>query len=135
MQSGNYECEIFDKDNDYALVKSWFDAWDYPMMPAEFLPKIGIVASIDGVKSSCIWIFQTDSKICYYDGLISDKGIDRNKMDGCLDYLIKAANIFAHNQGYQIAVYHASREKILNRFLNIGFKAGDTGLTNIAMEV
>lgn len=88
------------RPEDYEIVAEWWRQWNWPVIPQDTLPAIGIVVERDGPICAA-WIYQTDSDLCWAEWFISDKTYKENDRSAALDLLIKSLVEKAKSLGFR----------------------------------
>lgn len=101
---------------DYATIKAWAaDGWDTEYNQ-DFFPTIGFV--VDGIAA--IFLYQTDSKVCFLENMISNPEACPIQKDVALDLLLKEAFSLAKDLGYRVAYATTNNPKVITRAIKHG---------------
>ena len=114
-------------DSDYEMVCSWWKQHEWPSIPLDFLPKVGII--IDDCAAG--FLYSTDSKICWLEFIVVDPRSDKAKRRAALDTLISSASEIAKEMGHSVIFTSASHEGLISRYINDGFQITDKTMTNL----
>ena len=130
-----YKARILDLDKDYKTVKKWWKAWGWTPFLKVLLPPTGIMISYEGKDICAGWIYKTDTPICWFENIISDKGADRKIRDKALDVLLDSMNGTAKNLGFHAAMTSVSSSSLIKRLGEHGYKETDKNMTNYLKEL
>lgn len=108
----------FSKDEDYAMLRTWYVYRGKDAIPIDSLPKVGFI--INGVAAG--FLMQTDTKSCILEPFISNpnKSVEErdNALTGLLDRLVKEAKLL----GYTHVFGFSTSPTMIKRAHNQGFK-------------
>jgi len=113
--------------SDYELLCSWWKEHNWPSIPFEFLPKIGIIVD------DCVagFIYSTDSKICWLEFIISDPKSENYKRQVALNILIEEACKTSSALGFKAIFTSVSHKRLIQKYQNNGFEITDNNMTNL----
>lgn len=137
MGSANFRYGLvvrgFDLDKDYDIVRQWWiNHGSYPPKP-EHLSSTGIIIEAD--KPVCAgWLYQTDSKICVFEFVISDPLAGKEIRDAALMLLIETIKQIA-SEKYSLIYTSVRGQKYISRLINSGFVEVDKDQTHCFCEV
>ena len=83
--------------SDLVSISAWHVAHGLPPVPAEIVPKVGLVAP--GVAA--LFIYQTDSSIALIEGLISNPAAPLRDRIEAIDQLMDACTELAFSMGFK----------------------------------
>lgn len=112
----------YDHEKHMKLVASWYFKYDILPVPEKWLSTSGYVVNIDETPVAALWLYLTDSKICYLEHLISDKDIEKESKRFAILVLGKYIMEDAKNLGYDLMLSMSINEGAMSMILDIGFK-------------
>ena len=126
---------IFNLLEDYKLLESWWDAHgSYPPKP-EHLSETGIIVE-DNEQPICAgFLYQTDSKICVFEFVVSNPKAAKDKRNDALKRLIEVIQNLAEKLDYSLVYTSINVKHYINKLLNAGFMVMDKGQTHLFYEV
>lgn len=126
--------EIFNAEKHYEVVRQWFEAWNYPLIPADMLPEKGIIISVDDKLACCCW-YMTDGSWGYMEGLISNKNLPDEDRGAARKFLIESIVKLAADRGCKFLNYDTAYPKVAINLESDGFVIGDVGLTRVVRSI
>lgn len=104
---------LFNKETDYnTIVKWWLDHDEFPC-PVDLLPNIGFI--VDDIVAG--FLYQTDSKICFVESLISKKDTNKEERRIALDKLMDSLVEAAEGMNYKKIIFQTSHPRIKEQSL------------------
>lgn len=85
------------ESDDYAALKSWFQARGVSAPAPSALPRLGVI--VDGIAAG--FLIQTDTSIACIDFYISNPEIEPHRRDHALDLITKALLKHAKRLGFK----------------------------------
>lgn len=116
-------------EQDYQDLVKWWKDWGWPPFPQEFLPQGAMVKHGDD-KVCAVFLYETNTPICWIENYISNKDLSKEVRDGGLNLLIDAALDIAKDNGFKVAMSAVKHNNLSRRLLEKGFVESDNGLTN-----
>jgi hypothetical protein len=126
----NFEAKAYVHDRHFGLVKSWFDARNFPSPDPDYLPKVGCVVYSAGRPVCAGFLFQTDAHIAVMSNLISDSTMDKQDRSNALDYLIFNLKEAAKFKGFKMLTCASNLPLLNERFKKFGFEKTDENVTH-----
>jgi len=119
---------FYEHDKHYELIKSWFDAREFPAPAKKFLPPTGFIVEFEEKPVCAGFLFRTDANAAVMGNFISDPGALSTVRHLCLDTLIKHLQGEAYAGGFELLACSTNIEKLGSRFEQMGFTKTDIGL-------
>lgn len=104
-------------DLHYDMLKEWWEARNLMPVPQECLPAYGAV--VDGIVAG--FLYQTDSKVCMIENLISDKRSAKDERRRAIDSLIKHICQEAKRQGFNYVIGYTISDRLIRDQSRWGF--------------
>ncbi len=121
----------FDADSHYKIICSWWDAHKWPSIPMESLPQTGIIITIDGEPICAVWLYKSDSNLCWMEWMISNPKSPKAHREIALPLLIDTCTNVAKQMGFKIIFTSIKHTRLLKRLTGAGFNVDDTNATNL----
>lgn len=118
------------ENDDYLMLREWWDAWKWVPIPKEFLPPTGIVIGDDDGDICAVFIYRTDTPIAWVENYISNpnaKGVRRKE---AMRRLIIEAEKEAKSLGFSVIMSAVKHDNLALKLIQGGFIKADSGLTN-----
>lgn len=111
--------ERFSPEIHYKVISEWWEAHKWPVIPLDVLPPTGFVA-FDGEPAGAVWLYKTDSIICWPEWMVVNPHLPRNIRDSAIESLLDAVLEEAQTQGFkQIFTFVKSKHtRYIKRLLN-----------------
>lgn len=122
--------ETFEQSVDYPLLKSWWDERKFPAPPLKFLPRTGIIVSINGVQMAAGFLFKTDANIAVIGGIVSDPKAPKAECGEAVDFVIYALGMLAKEFGFEMVSMATNLPKLMGRAELQGFQKTDEGVSH-----
>lgn len=110
MQVRRYELEDFEQ------VQSWLEARGMKVFHPAILPKTGFIVN----HVAAVFVYSTDSDICYLENLISNPNTDNKVRDEAIADLINEAFKEARSQGFKFIMAVTDVPAVIVRALQVG---------------
>lgn len=112
--------ELVNQEN-YNILKQWWEGYSWPVIPFEMLPKIGFI--VDNVVAG--FIYSTDSKICLIEWIIGNPDSDKNERKKALNNLLNVLCNTAKEMGYTHCFTYTKNSGLINALKLNEFKKTD----------
>lgn len=115
----------FRVNEDYDIIKSWWNAHGDHPLPPEYLSSTGIIIEAESKPVCCGFLYKTDSKICMFQFVVTDFSAVKDIRDSALSLLIKLAKKWAESNGFGLIYGSGSSPKYISRleeedFIKVG---------------
>ena len=107
----------YQSDKHQEQLKDWYVQWGMSPKVLDILPSTGLI--IEGKCS--VFLYETNSSTCFIDGFISNKNIDKDERDKCLDLIVKTALHLAKEKGFKYMKGDSQYQAVVDRAINFGF--------------
>lgn len=124
------ELREFDAHYDLPVIQHWCWKRGVPQLEAKFLPEIGLICP--GLCAG--FLFKTDSKVAMIGNLISNPQAKKESRSLALDLLIEMLYNRGRLEGFDRITVAANLPHVKDRYLRLGFKAGDAGVDHFFKE-
>ena len=117
-------------DNFYHLIRNdkymkqlstWINQWKIDPIAIETLPRTGFV--VDNIAA--LFVYETNSSLCFLDYLISNKEQDKIKTNEAIDILVEHAIKYCHDEGYKFMISNSKYETVVDRAKKHGFNVDE----------
>lgn len=125
------------KDSDYEMIKNWWNSQNEPVPTKDLIPLDStFILEVDEQPIISISVFLTNTLgICFLENFIADplkKGDIRKE---CSSIIVNYALSFAKEMGYKRAVCLSYREKLKQRYEDLGMRRTVNNLTSFVREL
>lgn len=127
----NIEAIRFDADTHYETICEWWNAYKWPCIPLESLPETGIIVTVDNELVCAVWLYKSDSNLCWMEWMISNPKSPKNYREEALPFLINTCADVARILGFKIIFTSIKHNRLLSRLIEAGFNVDDTNATNL----
>jgi hypothetical protein len=121
--------ELFDPAKHYAIICEWWNAQKFPIVPLHNLPQMGVVALFNDKPAAAVWIYKTDSAVCWIGFPVASPEIRKAERAAAIAGMISGAKMAAKLMGYQSAIMSLRNQCLESRIQRQGFKPTDRGVT------
>lgn len=99
---------LYNNKTDYATLTAWWTAHDWLVVPEHALPPLGLVVeSTAGSPIAAVFLYQTDSSICWVEWLVADPNTDKHLRDVAINIVLNDIADIARDYGYK-AIFTSS---------------------------
>lgn len=124
----------FDSNKDYTDVATWWSGHNWPIIPPDYLPKLGIIVEDDDFKYCCGWLYRTDSLIAWLEYVVTNPAAPMKRRSVAINLLIEELSDKAKQMGYGCIFTSAISGGLIRRFKKADFVVGDEGMTNLVRK-
>jgi hypothetical protein len=119
----------------YDELVAWWQAWGWSPIPKDFLPADGIVVSFDKKNICAVFMYRTNTPICWAENYISCKDADKGVRQWALDLLIESLVEKAPSMGIKLIMSSINHPVLGKRLEKSGFVVSDTNMTTYMRSV
>ncbi len=118
--------KINSTDKYYSIAKDWWEGHQFPILPRTMLPKKVMVRYNDNNEEThMIFIYHTDSELCWIGFPVSNPLLDRESKKGGLLNLIKGTIEYCKQSGFSHIFTTSPIIPIQEKLKESGFILGD----------
>lgn len=125
---------LFDLNRDYATIQEWWKLHGSFAPKPQHLSSTGLIIEADNPLCAG-WLYNTDSKICIFEFVVSNPNVSKELRDAALTLLIEEIKKLASNRGYELIYSSVKGMKYINRLQVAGFVVADDDQTHCFFEV
>lgn len=125
----------FDFNKDYGTISTWWERHGSHTPKKEHLSKTGIIVEIDSTPICAGFLYNTDSKICVFEFVVSNPDADKQDRKLALELLIKKIKNKAIKRGYSLIYTSINIPAYIAKLKDAGFIEVDTNQTHMFYEV
>lgn len=126
------------KESDYDQLLKWWSWWNFTAPPKECLPQngtCGLMITKDGIDICAGFIYFTNSKIAWIEFIVSNPEYrDKDRREAIETLIIELSNII-RNKKFHVVFTTLVKKSLMDRFETCGFVKGDTGSTQMILNV
>jgi len=106
---------VWDRDKDYDTLKSWWQDWEFGVVPKECLPPDGIVVEAQGRPVCAAGLYKGEgTQFGFMEWIVTDKRANPRDIHVCLKKCIDSIMEMAKAKGMKL-VYTATKEQSLHK--------------------
>lgn len=124
-----------DLSRDYDTLTRWWKAYDSYPPKLEHLSPIGVGVEVEGKLVCAGFLYNTDSKICVFEFVVSDPDASKKDRHDALNHLIKRIKDLAIELEYTLIYTSVNIEAYIKKLTKAGFIEVDTNQTHLFYEV
>lgn len=114
--------------NDAPLISGWWELIHRTEYPLDAISSIGLIVEMDGIPSSCGFLYETNSKICFSDFVIVNPALPKKHRDLAINALTDGLVLLSKERGFKYIFANVRINKLIKRLLCRGFT--DLGTTH-----
>ena len=126
---------LHEKSEFYPTYVKWCEMHDFPPMIFDCLPNTVFVCYSLNVPVYCVWLWNTDSGICWIGFLTSNKQVEYTQREGGIALLIEESKIYAKSVGYNSLFITSGDEIIIKELEKSGFVEADVNINQYYFNV
>lgn len=120
------------KSEDHPMIAKWWEAWGWAVLPPVALPATGIIVSNRGEDVAAVFLYKTDSCVCWAEHFVVNKAASREARKGGVDFLIKAVMDEAKMQGFMMMMSSMQHTGLISKMIEAGCdENSETNMTNL----
>lgn len=119
----------FELAKDYAIIEAWWKLHGSFAPRPQHLSSTGIIIEADSPLCAG-WLYNTDSKICVFEFVVSNPNVSKDLRDAALTLLIEEIKKIASHRGYELIYSSVRGLKYIARLQAAGFVVADEGQTH-----
>lgn len=124
MGQKKFKCimvRVFDFDKDYDILTTWWNAHGSRPPRPEHLSNTGIIVEVGGNPVCAGFLYNTDSKICVFEFVVSDPEASKKDRSSALPALIEEIKLIARSRGYTLIYTSIAIKAYIKRLKAAGF--------------
>lgn len=114
----------------YIKVCEWWKAHGWPMLAPDFLPFEGYIISKDEVELYAVFLYVTDSSVCWLTFPVSNPEATHEQKQGGLEQLFLDVAEDAKKEGFRYMFTTSPLPRIQEALINTGFNLGDQNVNH-----
>lgn len=115
---------------DYQELSRWWKDWGWHPVPQNCLAPTGLMIENDGVPVCAVWLYRTDSPVCWAEYYVSSKDAAPEVRRMALDFLIGCIVDEATEMGFKFVMSSVKHNSLCRKLENNGFLQSDQGMTH-----
>jgi hypothetical protein len=123
------------KEDFYSIFCKWLSGHSFPEINKDILPENVFVCYDDEVPIYCIWVYFTDSKLCWLAFPASNKNVNFKKKRGGLEFLLESVIKYCKRKKILTVITTSGTESIIEPLLKSGFTVGDEGVNHYLKKI
>ena len=117
---------------DHLMIAKWWESWGWDVLPEMALPTTGIIVTNEGEDIAAVFLYKTDSCVCWAEHFVVNKGASREARKGGIDFLIKTVMEEAKSQGFAIMMASMQHDGLIAKMIDAGCDENtETNMTNL----
>lgn len=122
-------------EEDYFLLKIWWEKHGWPALPEKFMSKFGIMVEGNEVPLAAGWLYLTGSGWIWFDFIVSNPTAGLKDRTKALDYLVSV--MVDQARAFGGGAIHSSLKSrgLIKLFEKYGFVQADKNMTNMVLNL
>ncbi len=122
---------FFFKD-DYLMVSEWWNAHGFPPVPQAILPRLGVVAELDGSPIAAAWLYMDNSGgVSMMEWLVTNPGNRPKDSFRAISTIVNFLGEEAVANGYGVMLTTCKQPSLAKVFERTGFQKTDEGMIHL----
>lgn len=131
----DYIVKKHSKDEFYETFCKWLEQHSFPQINDLILPNNVFVCYNEEIPIYCVWLYFTDSKLCWMAFPASNKGINYKKKIGGMEFLLNSVSKYCKRKKILTLITTSNTESIIEPLLKSGFTVGDTNINHYLKKI
>lgn len=123
-------CRMYTPE-DYSTLETWWKQQNWPPVPADMLPTIGIIACIEDKPVCAGFLYTSNSLTVWMEWMIADPATTKEDRNLALNTLVENLLTYADLQGAKYIMTSIMHPKLVQRLEDRGFIKTDANMTNM----
>lgn len=119
---------------DYEMVRGWWIDWGKAPLHPACLPKIGAIVEVDGDAVCAAWLYQTDSKLAWVEGCISNRNARKRRKEA-LSLLADFLCAVATKRGFAGVTCAVNNRHLAKVLRECGFTGEESNITTMGKSL
>lgn len=112
-------------EKDYSIILKWWEWFRFSAVPQDFLPKTGLMVSLDSVDIVAGFVYQTNSKVAWIEFITSNPNVkDKKVRKEAIQHIITMLTLYAKRFGAKYIYTSLKHQSLINHFDECGFVKG-----------
>ena len=125
----NTSIEVYDEDDDYDMVKGWWQAHGWPGVSPHILPQFGAIASFRGRPAAAGWLYMDNSRgVSMLEWVVTNPDNTPRASLAAIGALVTYIKDYALSQDYGVMLTSCKQDSLLKLFERNGFEHTDSGV-------
>lgn len=125
-----FKVKMYKSEEMYDEICDWWSGHNFPKLPIGFLPEECFVASKQEEDMYAVFLYHTDSQLCWLAFPVSNPKIPYEEREGGLSKLIEAVTVYAKKAGYEFIFTTTPLESVKKALVQNEFAVGDEGVNH-----
>lgn len=115
----------------YDMLSQWWKGHKFPIVASDMLPeKIMLTRNNDNVLTHAMFVYETNSDLCWLAFPVSNPSLTRPQKKGCLEAMMKASIEYCKQLGFKYVFTTSPVEAIQTKLTSVGFQLGDENVNH-----
>lgn len=125
-------------DNDFPTLQKWWDWWEFPKPPKDYLPdegRGGIMVTKNGIDICAGYLFFTNSKIAWLEFIVSNNEYkDKDRKESKV-FLINELTQIAKRKGFKVVFTSINDPFLIKYYKECGYSVGSENTTELIIKL
>lgn len=133
MSDSLLQLRMYDPQKDHPMIMQWCADHGHAGIPANILPKLGVVVQADGEDIAALWLYMDNSTgVCFAEHPITKGGIDMKQAKNALVFALNFLKAEAKANGYWVMRVF-TKPAIARSLRECGFRKDTENLVSMAL--
>ncbi len=125
-----YTVKKHTKSEFYPIYCKWLETHNFPAISELVLPENVFVFYTEDIPCYCMWLYFTDSKLCWIAFPSSNKNVHYKKREKGMEFLINYILAYCKNKKIKMVLTTSNTDPVIESLTNTGFSIGDKGVNH-----
>lgn len=117
---------------DHPMIAKWWESWGWDVLPEIALPTTGIIVTNEGEDIAAVFLYKTDSCVCWAEHFVANKTASRDARKGGVEFLIRTVMEVAKEQGFMMMMASMQHKGLIGKMMEAGCdENSETNMTNL----
>jgi hypothetical protein len=125
------DIRLFNIEQDYAEVSTWWEAQGWPPVKASWLSTTGYIVTDGDRKLAAGWLYLTNSKAAVFEWMVGNPEASIEDRAEAQDLILRAVDELAQSMDLEMVFTNTDHDKLMERLVKHKYIITDKGMTNL----
>jgi hypothetical protein len=128
--------KIFDPDADYPTVQQWWIDHGWNAVPLAVLPKLGVMAEMDGTPVAAGWLYMDNSiGVSMLEWMVANPDAKPKAVYKSIKTIVEFLKTRAKDMGYSVMLTTCKQESLARVYEKTGFQRTDSEMIHLVQSL
>lgn len=112
-------------DEDYSTLVKWWESWNWPIIPKDFLPNLGFIVEKNNIGIVAGYLYTSNSKVGFLEWVVSNPEYRESDRKDAITLLIQAVERVLKDQGFKYAFTMGRNKNLIDIHKKLGWNVDE----------